>query len=329
MKEKAPQHVAIIGAGLAGLACTYHLLEQGCRVTLFDKKGVGAGASGAAVGLLHPYMGPKASPPPYAEEGMQATKALLIIAEKAHGTPLSFPGILRPAVTAAQQEAFLKTAHKYPSTQWWEADLCQQHIADLLPYPALFIPEGLTVDMQGYLEGLWKACQTHGATLIEEVIENSEALSSFDAIIIAAGHMTRHFAPLPLTPIKGQALLVRWPQDLPPLPFSLISSKYLSPSFTPGHALVAGTYERAFASENPDLAKAKELLGQVATFYPNAATLEILQVRAGIRASTPDHLPLIDQIAPNTWVFTGLGSKGLLYHALFAKRLVAKLCGRE
>ncbi len=325
MQGQDTRHIAIIGAGLAGLACAWHLLVQGCQVTLFDKGGVGAGASGAAVGLLHPYMGPKASPPPYALEGMHAAQELLAIAENAIGRVLSFRGILRPAVTTAQKDAFFKASKEHLSTQWWDTATCQQSIANLSPLPGLFIPEGLTVDMQGYLEGLWKACQAHGASLVHETIENLQALSSFDATIIAAGHDASRLTLLPLTPIKGQALVVQWPQDLPKLPFSLISSKYISPSFTPGLALIAGTYERAFTQESPDLGKAKELLEQVATFYPRAATMEIVEVRAGIRASTPNHLPCIDQVAPNVWVFTGLGSKGLIYHALFAKRLVTNL----
>ena len=51
--------IAIIGAGLAGLAVAYHILNknQNCTVTLFDQKGIAAGASGIAAGLLHPFVG--------------------------------------------------------------------------------------------------------------------------------------------------------------------------------------------------------------------------------------------------------------------------------
>ena len=45
--ETQPKHVAIIGAGMAGLSCATHLAEQGIRVTVFDK-GRGPGGRMAA-----------------------------------------------------------------------------------------------------------------------------------------------------------------------------------------------------------------------------------------------------------------------------------------
>ena len=33
----ARRHIAVIGAGMAGLSCARHLQEAGCRVTVFDK----------------------------------------------------------------------------------------------------------------------------------------------------------------------------------------------------------------------------------------------------------------------------------------------------
>ena len=37
---------AVVGAGFAGLAVCYYLVERGYDVVLFDKEGVAAGASG-------------------------------------------------------------------------------------------------------------------------------------------------------------------------------------------------------------------------------------------------------------------------------------------
>lgn len=60
-QQCAPQRVAVIGGGFAGLAVSWHLLaaaqQQGTpmQLQLFDAVGLGAGGSGAAAGLLHPY----------------------------------------------------------------------------------------------------------------------------------------------------------------------------------------------------------------------------------------------------------------------------------
>ncbi|KAL4437088.1 hypothetical protein ABPG75_004227 [Micractinium tetrahymenae] len=59
--EAPPLRVAVIGGGFAGLAASYHLLAaagdsgRAMQLTLYDAVGLGAGGSGAAAGLLHPY----------------------------------------------------------------------------------------------------------------------------------------------------------------------------------------------------------------------------------------------------------------------------------
>jgi len=58
--QPCPHRYAIIGGGFAGVAIAWHLIklstsENPIQVELFDAYGLGAGGSGAAAGLLHPY----------------------------------------------------------------------------------------------------------------------------------------------------------------------------------------------------------------------------------------------------------------------------------
>ncbi|HEX5540260.1 MAG TPA: FAD-dependent oxidoreductase [Micromonospora sp.] len=50
----APQRVAVIGAGMVGLATAWFLQERGVEVTVYDRKGVAAGASWGNAGWLTP-----------------------------------------------------------------------------------------------------------------------------------------------------------------------------------------------------------------------------------------------------------------------------------
>ncbi|MEU8262003.1 FAD-dependent oxidoreductase [Micromonospora sp. NPDC048999] len=50
----APQRVAIVGAGMVGLATAWFLQERGVEVTVFDRTGVAAGASWGNAGWLTP-----------------------------------------------------------------------------------------------------------------------------------------------------------------------------------------------------------------------------------------------------------------------------------
>src|SRR5579862_7065479 len=75
--------VAIIGAGFSGLSLAWQLIDSGqCTVTLFDQKGIGAGASGIAAGLMHPYPGKEGKRSFLASEGIAATQRLLQIAKR-------------------------------------------------------------------------------------------------------------------------------------------------------------------------------------------------------------------------------------------------------
>jgi glycine oxidase len=47
-------HIAIIGAGVSGLLSALELIEQGCKVTLFDQQHAGQAASWAGGGILSP-----------------------------------------------------------------------------------------------------------------------------------------------------------------------------------------------------------------------------------------------------------------------------------
>ncbi|WP_259446924.1 FAD-dependent oxidoreductase [Streptomyces geysiriensis] len=52
--------VAVVGAGLAGLSCAYHLAERapGLDIAVLDAEQPAAGASGRGTGLLGPRAGP-------------------------------------------------------------------------------------------------------------------------------------------------------------------------------------------------------------------------------------------------------------------------------
>jgi len=119
-------------------------------------------------------------------------------------------------------------------------------------------------------------------------------------------------------------------QSFPPQLYSMnvtyldMTSNLLKEITPEGKTCIAGaTFEKHFENGDPDPEVAiKELMPKLAKLYPPLASAKIIRVKSGIRASTHDHHPLLEKIDDRTWVLTGMGSKGLLYHALFAKRLI-------
>lgn len=291
--------VAVVGAGLAGLAVVWHLLQKKIDVTVFDR---GGGASSVSTGLLHPFPGRDALRSWRSSEGMEATKALLQIASREQPV-FSQCGILRLAITASQKIDFPAQSIAYAPKA--------------IHTPAMWIQEGITVYSRLYLKGLWKACDR--AKRIDQSVSLKE-LSAFDAVILASGADTLHFEECKHLPFKrtvGQSLICRWPERLP---FALLASGHITPTEDPAFCQLGSTYEH---TQEPDPKKALELLNKCAFFYPPAKEFEVVEICSGVRISPRvGYRPIVAKINPKTWVFTGFGSRGLLYHALFAKSFV-------
>ena len=197
------------------------------------------------------------------------------------------------------------------------------------PAPGIFLDQGMVVDCSKYLEGLWKAVAERGVEWVETKISSLKELEAFDLVIVAAGAASQtlpELAALPLRAMKGQLLECAWPDATPLLPHPVYSQCYLLMSGSQKRCIAGATFERDYVHAGPDLEIAcAEILPKIQAFFPSLKREHILKCRAGLRSTTPNHLPLIKQISKNCWVLAGMGSKGLLYHALYAKELV-NLC---
>lgn len=304
--------IAIVGAGVAGLAvCWYLSRYPGTQMVLFDPLGIGGGASGVSTGLLHPFPGRRALRSWRSADGMHETQHLLGIAEQASGRPLAEKsGIFRPAITEQQKRDY---SDPRSDAQFLETSRFGS---------GLWIPCGITLYSRLYLQGLWKACAAAGAEWVAEVVDSLEALHSFDRIVLTAGFETLRFDACKLFPLKatkGQTLICRWPERLP---FSLASQGHITPTEDPAFCQIGSTYEEHYTTLAPDPVTALQLKEKVAQFYPPAREFEVVEIRSGVRIGRPKgYRPIAARIDPKTWVFTGLGSRGMLYHAWIGKAL--------
>ncbi len=284
--------VGIIGAGFAGLGAAYFLSEH-FQVTVFDEKGVGGGASGISSGLLNPYPGEKGRRSWHADEALSLARHLLEISETEIGKPVCHTG------------GILKIGECFLGDD-----------VEMLGPTTFLIKSGVTVFPELYLEGLWRACQKRGAKLIHQKIKTLNELRDFDSVVLAAGAGIRQFPQcqsLKINFVKGQVLTCKLNA---PLERSISAKKYQAITATPDLCHWGATYERDFTDDKPCLETAINLL------QPEG---EVIHCRAGIRVTNPAHyFPIIEQLLPNTWVITALGSRGLLYHGYLGSQ-IAKL----
>lgn len=327
--ENQKMQIAILGSGFCGLATAWHLTQKGLRnIVIFDPQGIGQGASGMAAGLLHPFAGVHAKKNLQADQGMTASLNLIEVAEKALGMPvICSKGLVRLAISEQQKTDFTATASLHPDVHWLTVEDSQKKLGMNQAYPGIFIESAMVVDCPKYLKGLWIACAKEGVVFEKRAIRSLEEVKDFDRIIVAMGAATKKIPELSdfkITPIKGQLLEMHWPKGVSTPLFPISSKTYLIMK-EKDKCIVGATFERNYKTENPDIEIAvQEILPKLHSFFPELNSSLVIECRSGVRASTPSHRPILEKVNEKTWLITGMGSKGLLYHALYAEILTQR-----
>lgn len=332
----------IVGAGLAGACAALHLSRKE-HVLVLESNDVAAGASSAAAGLVNPLMSQKARLVWRADAALEALHATLA---QADATPLfQNNGILRPAADAGQAGIFRNVAHTRPQhAAWLPLRQAQARFPGLaMCEGALLVREGGATFVPDLVKVLLTAAQQRGAEVHtgRQVIDWTETK---DGIIINVGPETdriharrlvlamgygyhRHPALLALNlhAVKGQTVRVALPEALQHISLpSLAGSGYVVPD---GDTLVVGSsYERGFVDTAPSTAQTEQILAKAARMLPALQEATVLDATAGVRVTVPGtRLPMLGPLpgCTRTWIFTGLGSKGLLMAPLLARNLPA------
>ena len=324
--------IIIVGAGLAG-ACAAFVLSADHDVHVLEADAPASGASGAAAGLVNPFMGRRARPVWRLREALDAVPTLL---EQAGASDLFPPtGVLRPAVEPDQVAPFQETAETHPDlATWLSPGAVQERYPALGPdRGALFIPKGGAVDVSAMVRALLEAATRRGATVetqapvlywretpdaaVVEVDrgEDTEDLRA-DRVLLTLG---QGFPPFPelrrlgLDGVKGQTVRVRRPEalrdDFPPMS----GRGYVVPD---GDTLVLGSnYDNNYDDLTPDPEETTYIQEKTSKMIPGLDRAEVLGAVAGVRVKHSDtNQPLLGPLPrrERLWTFTALGSKGLL-----------------
>lgn len=276
-----------MGAGLAGLAISHYARQAGHMVRLYAK---GPSASAVGSGLLHPYGGSRAKLNRFGREGMAAS--LSLIPKEA----ILKKGILRLGVDLTELSKLEKPLTPEEVTQRNPGAAFQ---------PGVYIQEAYVIDMDRYL-----------SHLLGDQTVYSELEEWGDFTIWATGAYTPD-----IKKVKGQKLRLKIKDH--GLTDTINAGCYVIP--LEDGLIVGATYERDCLDWSQDLEKAASILfPKLKEVMPSfdESRIESMECYAGIRATTPDHLPLIKPLDEKNILFTGLGSKGLLYHALYAKQCI-------
>lgn len=336
--------VVIAGAGLAG-ACAALSLSRSSRVVVFEAGRAGEGASGAAAGLVNPFMGRKARPAWRHAEALGALHATLDEA----GAPDLFlaSGLVRPARDAPQSDVFEASA-RANGIGWLGAEAAAERWpAVRSPHGALWVAEGGSVDLPALVRACLRTARQRGAVLREGcrvegwrrdgsglVVATSGGEVRTQRLVLTVGDGARRLAALgalPLHRVKGQTVVLErtptTPADLP----AVSGGAYVVPR--PGHIVVGATFEHHFDDLAPDPEATRRLVDQAHALVPSLGG-SVVEARAGVRltvptGASPRRLPVAGPLPgePGVWVLTGLGAKGLMTAPLLARLLPSALDG--
>lgn len=334
--------VVVVGAGLAG-ACAALVLSRTRDVVVIEAEGPAAGASGAAAGLVNPFMGQKAKAAWRHDEALDALDELTT--EVGDGL-FRRTGVLRPAASATQARVFAQRSEAHGDLAWHPASASAERwplVAS--PHGTLAVARGGSVDLGAFIEAALATVERRGGRVVRGQLLRWEpnplvAITDQDsvrasALVLALGDGARHLpalAALPLHRVKGQTIRLARPTLLPADHPAVAGAGYVVPR--PDGVLVGATFEHDVDDLSPDPSLDAGLAARGARLIPALASADVLDRRAGVRLTvpasvSPRRLPLAGPLPehPGVWVLTGLGAKGLLTAPLIARRLPGALDG--
>jgi tRNA 5-methylaminomethyl-2-thiouridine biosynthesis bifunctional protein len=130
-----------------------------------------------------------------------------------------------------------------------------------------------------------------------------------DAIVVAGGLASKN---LPLKPVRGQITQVKPNAASEKLKCNLCYGGYFSPVKWGVHTLGA-TFQRWLDHDQIIGDDDHDNINKLVRVAPELADgLEITGQRAAVRATTPDHFPIIGHMQDHVYVTTGHGSHGIV-----------------
>jgi glycine oxidase len=327
--------LAVIGGGVIGLSVARRAALDGwtVRVHRSDDKG----ASWVAGGMLAPH----SEGWPGEERLLQLGLASLALWNRGgHGSFLD--GLPADVVTARESlvvavdradAADLKTVGEWLAAQGQPVTLTSA-ARDIEPLLAQGIRHGfvaeteLAVDNRAVVEALAAHCERLGVQWAATVTDLSEARADF--IVIANGIDAPALWPgLPIRPVKGEVLRLRWRPGCTPVPQRVIRARvhgrqvYLVPRID-GVVVGATQYEHG-RDTAPAVTGVRELLDDACAVIPALGEYELAECAAGLRPMTPDGLPIVGRLDERTLVAAGHGRNGFLLAPWTAERIAAEL----
>ncbi|OBF31347.1 glycine oxidase ThiO [Mycolicibacterium peregrinum] len=323
--------LAVIGGGVIGLSVARRAALDDWTVRLHCT--TERGASWVAGGMLAPH-----------SEGWPGEEQMLQIGlESLKLWHSGFLDGLAPEVVTARESLVvavdradvsdLHTVAEWLSAQGQPVEVTTA-ARDVEPLLAQGIRHGfratteLAVDNRAVVDGLAAHCERLAVRWAGPV-ENLDDVEA-DVRVIANGIDSPKLLPgLPVRPVKGEVLRLRWRKGCMPVPQRVIRARvhgrpvYLVPR--PDGVVVGATQYEHGRDTAPVVSGVRDLLEDACAVVPALGEYELAETAAGLRPMTPDGLPIVERVDERTLVAVGHGRNGFLLAPWTAERIAAEL----
>ncbi|MEU8120222.1 glycine oxidase ThiO [Spirillospora sp. NPDC049024] len=350
--------IAIIGAGVVGLATAWRTAAGGAAVTLVDPAPA-SGASSVAAGMLTPVSELNYGEEPLLRLGLASRDrygAFVAELEELTGLETGYraDGIIEVAFDSDDLR-YLDDLRRFQEHLGIPAEaLTGRECRRLEPMLApgvrggLLAPRDGSVDPRRLAPALLAACERLGVRLVRRraarvVVENDAATGvglddgtviRADRVLLAAGPWSGDVGGLPpgtvppVRPVKGQVIRLRTRTPFLRRPTRGLvrgSSVYLVPR-PDGEIVLGATQEELGFDTRVTAGGLWELLRDARELLPGITELEFAEVTAGLRPGSPDNAPVMGPTAlAGLFVGTGHFRNGILLTPVSADILSAML----
>jgi glycine oxidase len=347
--------VIIVGGGVIGCSAAYFLAREGLSVTLLERDGLAAHASGAAAGMLAPICESTGEGPLF-ELGVRSLAAFGELAPRLRELsgidPQLVPsGILRVALSAEEAGHLRDQVTRAPGhgLEWLEPPAARELVPEITPesFGALWsrreghvYSPAVTRAYAGAAARLGAQIET-GVPVLEWIqrdgrvmgVRTADGVKPSGHVVVCAGAWTpflrkQGIDPVPVSPVRGQILALTAPQPgFGPIVWG--EGAYLVPKLN-GSVVVGATEEHAGYDCRTTVAGIAGLLAAAPRLVPALAESAFLTAWAGLRPDTPDHLPLVGPVPGVEGLILAAGHfrNGVLLSPVTGELVAGTLLGR-
>lgn len=306
MNAQHAADVVVIGGGIIGLSSAWALVRAGYRVCVVDRGDFGRGASWAGGGILSEL------PPGEVPAGLES-----LLADSLAAYPDFCAELL--SETGVDPEYWPCGAQVWRgNTVQWQPQIAQVRNPRLLR-ALLQALQRRGADLRPHTPAL--ALERSGTRITG--VRTPQGLMACPRVVLAAGAWSGELAGAPLTPVKGEMLLLQAPVGA--LTHLIIDEdRYLIPR-RDGGVLVGSTLAEAGYDTTPTTAAREALRARARTLHPPAEHWPLLAHWAGLRPRLPGGLPRVaaDTECPDLFHNTGHYRLGITLAPASAHRVLA------